>query len=183
MRTLHDAVKSVSLAILHPFREPVTWACQRGYLPSRVRKYLPWRWVLDPFAIYLADSAVRWFPTEFDSVAHRIFWSGLKEWEKETAPVILSEVQRAKCFLDIGANCGIYSVLGCSLNRDVSVVAFEPVPKVYAALANNVKQNRFEPRGTPQNRPMKDTSKAANEHEAGQGLLYLAVVVSGNSFS
>ena len=39
------------------------------------------------------------------------------------------------------------------------------------------------PRGTPQNRPMKVASKAANEHEAGQELLYLAGVVSGNSFS
>lgn len=39
------------------------------------------------------------------------------------------------------------------------------------------------PRGTSENRPMRDTSKPANECEAGQGLLYLAGVGAGNSFS
>lgn len=38
------------------------------------------------------------------------------------------------------------------------------------------------PRGTPENRPMRDTSKAANGREAGQELLYRAGVRSGNSF-
>jgi hypothetical protein len=37
-----------------------------------------------------------------------------------------------------------------------------------------------EPRGTLQNRPMRDTSKPANETESGQALLYLAGGPSGN---
>jgi hypothetical protein len=36
------------------------------------------------------------------------------------------------------------------------------------------------PRGTLQNRPMRDTSKPANETESGQALLYLAGGPSGN---
>jgi hypothetical protein len=40
-----------------------------------------------------------------------------------------------------------------------------------------------DPRGTSENRPMRDTSKPANECEAGQGLLYLAGGGDGNSFS
>ena len=38
------------------------------------------------------------------------------------------------------------------------------------------------PRGTPQNRPMRVTSKPANESEAGQSLLYLAEGGFGNDF-
>jgi hypothetical protein len=37
-----------------------------------------------------------------------------------------------------------------------------------------------EPRGTLQNRPMRDTSKPANETESGQELLYLVGDRSGN---
>jgi hypothetical protein len=39
------------------------------------------------------------------------------------------------------------------------------------------------PRGTPENRPMRDTSKLANGCRAGQGLFYLAGSVPGKSFS
>jgi hypothetical protein len=38
------------------------------------------------------------------------------------------------------------------------------------------------PRGSLQNRPMRVTSKPANEREAGQDLLYLAGGLAGNSF-
>src|SRR5450432_282483 len=38
------------------------------------------------------------------------------------------------------------------------------------------------PRGTPENRPMRDTSKAANGRMAGQRLLYLASGGAGKSF-
>jgi hypothetical protein len=41
---------------------------------------------------------------------------------------------------------------------------------------------RRAPRGSLQNRPMRVTSKPANEREAGQDLLYLAGGLAGNSF-
>ena len=39
------------------------------------------------------------------------------------------------------------------------------------------------PRGTPENRPMRDTSKPANGTEAGQGLLYRTGDAAGNVYS
>ena len=50
-----------------------------------------------------------------------------------------------------------------------------------AAFAQDV-QFDYDPRGTPENRPMRDTSKPANEREAGQVMLYLASGAAGNSF-
>jgi len=129
-------------------RGPITWACQRGFLTPGVRNFLPWRWALEPFTIYGAGWRCRWFPTEFDSVGHRLFWSGLRLWEKETSPVILDHIRRSRCVIDIGANCGIYTVMGCTVNPAVRVVAVEPVPKVCAALARNVKQNGLDSRVT-----------------------------------
>lgn len=44
--------------------------------------------------------------------------------------------------VDVGANIGIYSLIACSLvGPEGHVYAFEPVPKVYSALLNNLKMN------------------------------------------
>src|ERR1700730_15337244 len=133
--------KAFAARTLHPLRGFVTWACQRGLISSEIRRCLPWRWVLEPFTIYGDGWKCRWFPTEFDNVGHRVFWSGLRQWEKETAPVILESIRRCRCFIDVGANCGIYTVIGCAVNPAVRVVALEPVSRICAALARNVMQN------------------------------------------
>jgi FkbM family methyltransferase len=159
-------LKSLARTTLHPFRAPITWACQSGLLPHAVNRFLPWRWALEPFTIYGLERRCKWYPTEFDGVGHRIFWSGLREWEKETAPVILESIRRAKCFLDIGANCGIYTVMGCAVKPTVRVVAFEPTPAVYAALARNVSLNEFSERVTCLNMALGDSNGTVPFHQA-----------------
>jgi FkbM family methyltransferase len=167
LKQLREVLKGTGLpTFLHYFRGPITWACQRGFLPSNVRKILPWSWVLEPFTIYGENWKCSWFPTEFDSVGARVFWSGLREWEKETAPVILDNIRRSRCFIDVGANCGIYSVIGCQINPDVQVISIEPVPKVCAALTNNVKQNKLVSRIKILNLALGDTNGSIPFHEA-----------------
>ena len=77
-----------------------------------------------------------------------VFWSGFRRWEKETAPIILDNIRRSRCFMDVGANCGIYTVLGAVINPGLRVVAIEPVPKICTALTHNVAQNSLHPRVT-----------------------------------
>lgn len=167
MERLRAVLKTLGLPVLlRPFRGPITWACQRGILPARVRRFLPWRWALDPFTIYGTGWECRWFPTDFDDVAQRIFWTGLRDWEKETSPVILDNIRRSRCFIDVGANCGIYTVLGCTINPNVSAVAVEPVPKVCVALANNVKQNNLNSRVTILSVALSDSNGTVSFHEA-----------------
>ncbi len=166
MSKLRKAVKAVAIPVLQPLRSGVTWACQRGMLSSDVRRFFPGRWVLEPFTVYWKTWSAQWFPTEFDSVGHKIFWSGFREWEKETAPVILENIQRSRCFVDIGANCGIYTILGCTINPNLRVLAFEPVPKIFAALNNNVSRNGFVSRVITRNVAVGDCNKQLPFHES-----------------
>lgn len=159
-------LKDIARSVLHPLRGPITWACQRGVLPPEVNRFLPWRWVLEPFTIYGLGRRCKWYPTEFDAVGHRIFWSGLREWEKETAPVILENIRDCKCFFDIGANCGIYTVMGCAENPALRVVAFEPTPRVYAALTRNVAENGFSARVSCMNMALGDSNGTVPFHQA-----------------
>jgi len=136
-------IKDRAIAFLHPLRRPVTWACQHRLLPSRVRRLLPWRWAVEPFTIYGNGWKCQWYPAEFDDITHTIFWSGLHDYEKETIPVMLDQIRQARCFIDVGANCGIYTVLAATIHPNVQIVAIEPVPKICAALTNNVRQNSW----------------------------------------
>ena len=163
---MEGTLKAIAIPLLHPLRGSVTWACQRGILPSEVQKFFPWRWVLEPFTIYGTGWKCQWFPTEFDTVGHRIFWSGLREWEKETSRVILENIRSSQCFIDIGANCGIYTVLGCTINPQLKVVAVEPVPKICAALAHNVAQNNVSSRVTILNVALGASNETVSFHEA-----------------
>lgn len=152
--------------MLHPLRSPVTWACQRGVLSSQVRGFLPWRWSLEPFTLYGQGWKCRWQATEFDAIGHQLFWAGLRGWEQESAPVILDNICRSRCFIDIGANCGLYTVLGCTVNPAVSVVAVEPVPKTCAALRRNVAANHYEDRVTVVNAALSESNGTVPFHEA-----------------
>lgn len=167
MEGLRGILKALGVPrLLHPLRGPITWACQRGFLSAQVRRFLPWQWVLEPFTIHGTGWKCRWFPTEFDAVGHRVFWSGLREWEKETSPVIIDNIRRSRCFVDVGANCGIYTVLGCTVNATVHVVAVEPVPRICAALTHNVTQNNFASRVTILNVALADSEGTVSFHEA-----------------
>ncbi len=168
MTNLRKMLKALGVPrLMQPCRGIVSWASQRGIVSSDwVAKHVPWSWVLEPFTIYGDGWKCRWFPTEFDIIAHRLFFTGLREWEKETSSVLLEQIRRSRCFIDVGANCGVYSVLGCTVNPSVHVVALEPVPKICAALANNVRQNGYASRVTVLNIALGDTNGTISFHEA-----------------
>jgi FkbM family methyltransferase len=172
LKAVRTILKSTGLRTLaEPFSRPiaggVTWACQHGYLqPSKVQPFLPWRWVLKPFTIYGTGWKCRWFPTEFDAIGHKIFWHGLRGYEIGTLPVILDAIGQSRCFIDVGANCGLYTVSGCMLNPNVRIIAVEPVPKVYAALVNNVTGNKLDSRVKLLNVALGDANGVVAFHEA-----------------
>jgi FkbM family methyltransferase len=160
------AVRALARRVLHPLRGPVSWATQRGFLTPRVRKIAPKSWPFEPFTLHGPGWKCRWFPTKFDWIGWEIFWTGIREWEKETVPVVLENLRRSRCFIDAGANCGLYTVLGCAVNPHLRAVAVEPVPKVFAALATNVKQNNLDARVTILNLALGDSNGNVSFHEA-----------------
>jgi len=163
---LNNTAKTIVRPLVDPLRTPVSWAFQHGVLPSYLRKFFPWWWVLEPFTLYGKEWKCRWYPTEFDDVGHEVFWSGFRKWEAETVPVMMDHIRRSKCFIDVGANCGIYTVLAAVINPNLRVVAIEPVPKVCAALTRNVIQNNLGPRVTILNVAASDANGTVDFHEA-----------------
>jgi FkbM family methyltransferase len=79
-------------------------------------------------------------------IASLLFWHGLDGYEPETSRTLRFFFERATKFVDVGANCGLYSVLGALWNPNLDVIAFEPVPLIFSSLKRNVLLNRLESR-------------------------------------
>jgi len=79
-------------------------------------------------------------------IASLLFWHGLDGFEPETSRTLRFFFERAATFVDVGANCGLYSVLSALWNPNLEVVAFEPVPSIFDGLKKNILLNQLEGR-------------------------------------
>jgi FkbM family methyltransferase len=98
-------------------------------------------------------------------IASLLFWHGLDGFEAETSRTLRFAFERATTFVDVGANCGLYSILGALWNSSLQVIAFEPVPPIFDGLKRNVLLNRLEGRVRCEN--------AALSRESGRATLFL----------
>jgi FkbM family methyltransferase len=77
-------------------------------------------------------------------MASLLFWHGIEGHEPDTSRTLRFFFERAATFVDVGANCGLYSVLGPLWNPNLQVIAFEPVPAIFDGLQRNVRMNHLE---------------------------------------
>ena len=104
-------------------------------------------------------------------IASLLFWHGLDGYEPETSRTLRFFFERAATFIDVGANCGFYSVLGALWNSSLQVIAFEPVVPIFDSLRKNVLLNRLEDRIRCENMALScESGRATLFLPAGEGL-------------
>jgi FkbM family methyltransferase len=80
----------------------------------------------------------------------RLHWQTRKAyvfgtWEPEVAQVIQREVRPSQLVLDIGANIGYFTLLlAKQVGPEGKVIAFEPFPKIFEVLKENVALNGYQ---------------------------------------
>jgi FkbM family methyltransferase len=101
-------------------------------------------------------------------IRHRglLYRVAAEEYECHTRALFRETVGQGMVVLDIGAHLGLYSLIAASrCGRDGVVYAFEPDPRTFPLLVENVRRNGFEDRITP-------LQSAVSEH-SGEVLLFL----------
>jgi FkbM family methyltransferase len=98
------------------------------------------------------------------TLASNLYWRGLSGYEPETSRVLRFLFAKVRTFVDVGANYGFYSLLSTLLNPELRVVAFEPVPAIFAALQRNVALNQVEERVFCCPLALSDSNGAATFH-------------------
>jgi len=76
-----------------------------------------------------------------DPIGETLYWTGANRWEREVIPLFCDMARRADgLFLDVGANCGLYSILACAGNPKLRAIAWEPTD-IRGRAGLNVKVN------------------------------------------
>lgn len=118
--------------------------CDIGMLPDCIWKRLP---VETTFEVSLNDEgSFQYSPVAYDIIGRCLYWQSLRAFEPETTRIFISMAKKAKRFLDIGANTGLYSLLACAANPDIKGIAFEPLPFNYELLCRNIRLNGWQDR-------------------------------------
>ena len=75
-------------------------------------------------------------------VMDAIYWFGVQGYEGRMADVWETLCSTAKCIVEVGANVGLFTVLGGLTTRG-SYVAVEPVPEIASLLSRNIARNNL----------------------------------------
>jgi FkbM family methyltransferase len=96
--------------------------------------------------------------------ASLLFWHGIDGYECETSRTLRFFWGQSQTFVDVGANCGLYSIMAALWNSDIQVVAFEPLRAIYESLRKNVALNHLEDRVSCENTALSSQSGTALLH-------------------
>lgn len=110
----------------------------RGVIPPRCW----WRLsVQGEFTVRLPEGRFRYVSDPSDIIGRSLFWNGLDAWEWIVLREFVPRAKSARGFLDIGANTGVYTLLGTAVNPGLNAIAFEPAPEPLARLQHHVDIN------------------------------------------
>ena len=77
-----------------------------------------------------------------DRIQRRMFVK--KSHEPETEIHLKKFPKNSKCFLDIGANVGYFSLMAKAINPHIAVFSFEPNPNNIKKIEENIKLNDYQ---------------------------------------
>ena len=123
-------------ALLRKFLKPF-----HSIIPATIIKRVPLVGVID---VPLPNSKKMFLKVNgLDEIASRVYWHGYEAFEGETLAVFFNLLKLTNTFLDVGANIGIYTLIGCLTNPSMNVYAFEPNPTIFDCLKENVEINKL----------------------------------------
>ena len=96
--------------------------------------------------------------------ASSLFWHGLGGYEAQTSETLRFCFARSSTFIDVGANCGLYSIIAALWNPRIRVIAFEPFPPIFENLKKNVSLNHIEDRVVCENLALSSSSGTGTFH-------------------
>ncbi len=70
-----------------------------------------------------------------------VFWEGYKHWEY--TDIFIPLIKKMKCFFDIGASIGYYSLLAAMENPKIEIISFEPARGPQSYFKNNIQLNNY----------------------------------------
>src|SRR5271169_2863387 len=123
-----------------PCKQPVLEILRRTVrLPKNLTGHLHFR---GPFTVEIDDSHRFRLEHWGYMVENDLFWNGFGNGYEGTSLLVWSRLApHAQTIVDVGANTGVYALAARCLNPTATVVALEPVVRVFRRLQRNVELN------------------------------------------
>jgi FkbM family methyltransferase len=110
----------------------------RRWLPGGLRRRLP---VVGEFPVRLASGERFLFRSRGEYLGRVLYWQGVGAFEPGSAEVVARLARRSRCFWDVGAYGGLYTLIAEAARPGLAAVAFEPLPDNFDWLRANLRVN------------------------------------------
>ena len=122
-----------------PCKRPLFMLLRRLPLPERIYQHLHFTGVI---TVDLdVERSIRMRHHGF-IVENELFWRGLDGWERNSLRLWQLLCARADHIVDIGANTGVYALIGACLRPNARIAAVGPVERVFRMLEENIALNQ-----------------------------------------
>ncbi|MDG1331124.1 MAG: FkbM family methyltransferase [Crocinitomicaceae bacterium] len=108
----------------------------KGILPNKYRVHPSGK-----IKLKVGNTSLDYYLNQTNYPGHLVYWDGCMSFEY--TDVFVKLIPKVNVFLDVGSNLGYYSMLGCMLNKDIEIVAFEPSTGPLHYLKMNVEKNNL----------------------------------------
>jgi FkbM family methyltransferase len=163
------------LYFLIPFKKYLFFALRPLSLSDKIIKHLGFR---GNVKIRISNNLyIKMYNDNF-YIEQRFFWRGLDGWEKYSNKIWTELAKNSDIIFDIGANSGVYSLLAEAVNKSCTVYAFEPIPRIFQLLNENIRLNRFE-NITAINYALSDHKGIAEMPDLENGMIYESSLEKG----
>jgi FkbM family methyltransferase len=129
-------LKTIGLIANHPLSK-------MNYLDA-FRRYVNWQIacrLMPGEFVYQWIGGVKFIVRKGETGLVEAIYMGLLEFEDMA--FFLHYIDNHDLFVDVGANVGMYTLLGCGV-KGARGFAFEPVPETFGRLSNNIRLNQME---------------------------------------
>jgi FkbM family methyltransferase len=96
-------------------------------------------------------------------LTRELFWK--KPLNFEYSSLFVELIKRVSVFIDVGANIGYYSILGCKANDRLKVYAFEPSTGANNYMCENLKLNKLRDRVVVEHKALSDVNGEIDFYE------------------
>jgi FkbM family methyltransferase len=125
---------------LLPFKKQLFLILRIFPIPGRIFRHLYFKGLI---SVSINDKNFKIFHYGFQ-LENEVFWKGLVGgWEKTSINIWIELSRKSRTIIDIGANTGLFALVSRTVNDQATVVAFEPVLRVFQKLEKNIELNDY----------------------------------------
>lgn len=121
-----------------PFKQALFTALRSFPIPQRIYQHLHFHGVMRVEVGKGESFRIRHYGY---MIENELFWRGIKGWEKVSLDLWVRLCRRSDIIIDVGANTGVYALIARTVNPQATIIAVEPVERVFRKLEDNIALN------------------------------------------